>query len=53
MSADVRIIQNIPSREGYHYIFFIVQLGVPAKDHRVQTQLGSLDRLHERGVTVS
>ena len=24
MSADVLIMQNIPSREGYQYVFFIV-----------------------------
>ena len=45
MSADVLIMQNIPSHEGYQYVFFIVDhedvLGVSSQDKRVEVYLGA------------
>ena len=58
MSADVLIMQNIPSREGYQYVFFIVDdatkiCWVYSLKTRVQIHLGASYDLCYRGVAVS
>ena len=59
MGLAVLIMHNIPSRQGYYYVFFIIDHATkmccifPLKTGESKHFLAYLKHLRERGVTVS